>query len=102
MYIQVDSCYDFNPQHLILNSFIFLGYLKYTEQINNVTSVIDASAIYGSDDKRAKMLRSYEGGLMKLSSDNYLPIEKPNAPETHDCSLPFHGSSDRRCFAAGI
>lgn len=78
------------------------GYQKHHDQINNVTSMIDGSAIYGSDAKRASMLRSHQGGLLKLT-DNYLPIEKPQAPETHDCSIPYHGSSeDKRCFAAGI
>ena len=63
---------------------------------------MDGSALYGSDDKRAKMLRLYEGGLMKTSQDgSYMPIEKSHAPATHDCSIPSYANQDKRCFAAG-
>jgi hypothetical protein len=40
---------------------------------NKVTGFIDGSTIYGSDEKRAKWLRSSLGGLLKTSEGNLLP-----------------------------
>lgn len=82
-------------------SLFSIDYLVQREQLNNVTSPMDGSAIYGSDEKRAKALRSYQGGLLKTSAGGYLPIEKPHAPKTHDCNIPTYATQDRRCFAAG-
>jgi hypothetical protein len=38
------------------------------QQINNVTAWLDGSMIYGSDPLRAKWLRSFEGGKLKVTS----------------------------------
>lgn len=38
------------------------------------------------------------------TTDDSLPIERPESPEKHDCNIPkgpVHGDQDRRCFAAG-
>ena len=43
------------------------------EQINNVTSYIDASQVYGSDIKRATALRTFVGGRLATSADGALP-----------------------------
>ncbi len=43
------------------------------EQINLVTAWIDASNVYGSDDQRAKWLRTGKDGKMKMSAGNLLP-----------------------------
>ena len=40
---------------------------------NDVTAFIDGSAIYGSDERRARWLRSYEDGKLKTSQGNLLP-----------------------------
>ena len=59
--------------------------------INHITSFVDASTIYGSDESRAKWLRTFTGGKIKVSSGNLLPwntitgeyndVIDPSAPE---------------------
>ena len=58
---------------------------------NNITSFIDASTVYGSDEAKANWLRSFENGKLKMSAGNLLPyntitgelgdIVDANAPE---------------------
>jgi len=43
------------------------------QQINGITSYIDASNVYGSDTLRAAALRSGQGGRMLTSAGNLLP-----------------------------
>lgn len=43
------------------------------EYLNEVTSYIDASSVYGSDEERAAWLRTYVKGKMKVSEGNLLP-----------------------------
>ena len=40
------------------------------EAINEITSFIDASSVYGSDDERAEFLRSFENGQLQVSEGN--------------------------------
>ena len=44
------------------------------EQMNMITSWIDASNVYGSDETRASWLRTFEGGKLKTSAGNMLPF----------------------------
>lgn len=51
--------------------------------INSLSSAIDLSSVYGSDDIRVKALRSYWKGNLETSANNYLPINTAgirNAP----------------------
>ncbi len=60
------------------------------EQTNLITSWIDASNVYGSDEDRANWLRTFQDGKLKTSSGNRLPFNTidgeyesaidPNAP----------------------
>lgn len=43
------------------------------QQINFITSLIDGSVVYGSDDERALALRTEEDGKLKTSEGNLLP-----------------------------
>ena len=57
---------------------------------NSITSWIDGSGVYGSDEDRAAYLRSFVDGKLKVSSGNFLPFNTttgelndpvdPNAP----------------------
>jgi hypothetical protein len=40
--------------------------------VNNVTSYIDASMVYGSDEERAAALRTFQGGKLKTSANGQL------------------------------
>ena len=46
------------------------------QQLNEITSWIDGSNVYGSDDETALELRELSGGLMKVSTGNLLPVDE--------------------------
>jgi peroxidase len=43
-------------------------------QVNSITSFIDASMVYGSDDERASELRTFSGGQLETSEGNLPPF----------------------------
>ena len=47
----------------------------YRNQINEITSWVDGSNVYGSDDETAIALRTRSRGLMKQSEDGLLPVD---------------------------
>ena len=59
------------------------------QQINEITSYIDASNVYGSDATRAAALRTMSGGKLKTSAGNLLPF--------NTAGLPNAGARDRIC-----
>ena len=67
-------------------------------QVNDLTSYIDASNIYGSDTKLANNLRLFKGGLLKQG--NRLNTLKGNLPFQADTpnnsALPFFVAGDNR------
>ena len=72
------------------------------EQMNLITSWLDASMVYGSDNQRANWLRTYKKGKLKISEGKLLPYNthnrqrtgniNPNAPSmaTIPSSAPTH------------
>ena len=54
------------------------------EQVNQITSYIDASNVYGSDDARAGELRSNIGGKLKTSSGNLRALNTGGFPNTNE------------------
>lgn len=54
------------------SDFIIDPTTKVREQVNRVTSYVDASNVYGSDATRATALRTFQGGRL-VTSDNNLP-----------------------------
>lgn len=65
------------------------------QQVNEITSWIDASNVYGSDPLRAFSMRTLDGtGRMKVSAGNHLPFNTtalPNAPDPLDATLYLAG-----------
>ena len=64
------------------------------QQVNSITSYLDASMVYGSDKARADYLRTKTSGLMKTSMDGKL------LPK-NDGGLPNEPSGDPNLFLGG-
>jgi len=65
------------------------------EQMNQISGFLDASNVYGTDDKMASNLRTFSGGLLKTTAkagDDLLPNVK-------GCEKARNGA--HACFAAG-
>ena len=54
------------------------------QQTNDITSYLDASMIYGSDQETAENLRSFEGGRMKMDANGLLPADEHGMFEAGD------------------
>ena len=67
------------------------------EQINEITSFIDASNVYGSDDARAEGLRDLTSrGLLRTSAGNMLPFNTTGLANDNGPGL-----TDAEAFVAG-
>uniref|UniRef100_A0AC35EY08 Peroxidase n=1 Tax=Panagrolaimus sp. PS1159 TaxID=55785 RepID=A0AC35EY08_9BILA len=72
--------------------------LGHREQINTVTSFLDASTIYGSSKEQLEKLRAPEGGLLITSSYGSLQDLLPQDIQSNDyCQSPTR----KRCFFSG-
>jgi len=76
------------------------------EQINKITSWLDASQVYGSDIQRANWLRTFKDGKLKVSAGNLLPFNTIDgqARSAVDPTAPGMASLDggaRPHFVAG-
>ncbi|HMB91561.1 MAG TPA: peroxidase family protein, partial [Rhodothermales bacterium] len=74
--------------------------------INDITSWIDGSNVYGSDEARAMWLRTGTGGRLKVSEDNLLPFNTVTGlfADAVDADAPFmlmEGPPVERHFIAG-
>jgi peroxidase len=50
--------------------------------VNSITSYIDASMVYGSDDVRADALRTFSNGKLKTGANNLLPLNTAGLPNS--------------------
>nr|XP_046911836.1 uncharacterized protein LOC124492873 isoform X1 [Dermatophagoides farinae]XP_046911838.1 uncharacterized protein LOC124492873 isoform X1 [Dermatophagoides farinae] len=71
------------------------------EQINQVTSFLDGSTIYGSSKEKVLSLRSMKNGQLKSiklskKSKGLLPIQDGN--HSHDCKM---SGNNHKCFKSG-
>ena len=67
------------------------------EQLNTITSYLDGSMIYGSDETRAAALRTFSGGLLKTSDGNMLPLNTEGLANDN----ATHQTADSELFLAG-
>ena len=58
------------------------------QQINQISSYLDGSGVYGSEDSRAKWLRSGVGGRMKTGRGDLLPFNDGSQPNAGQSELP--------------
>nr|XP_037287942.1 peroxidase-like [Rhipicephalus microplus]XP_037287949.1 peroxidase-like [Rhipicephalus microplus] len=75
----------------------------YREQINEVTSFLDGSVVYGSSEEEAKKLRSDDGKGAKMKVDKsslYIPKGLLPRKSEGDCNSYMPGC-DKQCFMAG-
>ena len=67
------------------------------EQVNAITSFIDGSQIYGSDEERALGLRTLDGtGRMRVSEGDFLPYNTGGLPNVPSTSAAFFVAGDVR------
>ncbi len=67
------------------------------QQINDITSYLDGSMIYGSDATRAAALRTMVGGKLKTSDGNLLGLNTAGLANANDT----HQTADNQLFLAG-
>ena len=67
------------------------------QQVNEISSFLDASMVYGSDKTRANALRSFSGGRLRTSSNNLLPLNTAGLPNANDAGI----FPDNQLFLAG-
>jgi len=67
------------------------------EQVSTVTAYIDGSQVYGSDEGRAKALRTMSGGQLKTSAGNLMPFNTGGLSNANDS----HMLPDTKLFLAG-
>ena len=67
------------------------------EQINLLTSYIDASNVYGSDEEHASSLRTMDGtGRLRSSDGDLLPLSLAGDPNVSDGGFPQFYAGDER------
>ncbi len=67
------------------------------QQITEISAYLDGSMVYGSDETRAKALRTLQGGLLKTSAGNLLPLNTGGLANANDA----HFFPDDQLFLAG-
>ena len=66
------------------------------QQLNQITAYLDASNVYGSDQTRANTIRAFSGGLLRVSSGNFLPFNTSGLPNAMSTSSMFFLAGDVR------
>ncbi|CAN8001097.1 unnamed protein product, partial [Ixodes hexagonus] len=73
--------------------------LGYRAQIDDRSSYLDASAVYGSTKEETDVVRSFQHGLLRSRLINGEEVLPPSSnPERDGCSVP---GQEKICFASG-
>lgn len=94
-----EKCMSFSRSEATPSEFCKLGV---REQMNEITSYLDASMIYGSDKEKYDKLREFRGGrMLSLTHPEGRQYHHllPKNPDVRDCIPEVH--RDIKCFAAG-
>ncbi len=67
------------------------------QQITEISAYLDGSMVYGSDEARARALRTFQGGQLKTSAGNLLPLNTGGLANANDA----HFFPDDQLFLAG-
>lgn len=67
------------------------------QQVNEVTTFVDGSQVYGSSKSRADALRTFTDGQMRTSEGNMLPFNSGGLANANDS----HAMPDSRLYLAG-
>ncbi|XP_054709269.1 peroxidasin homolog pxn-1-like [Uloborus diversus] len=70
------------------------------EQLNQITSFLDASLVYGTSEKEMRMLRENDGLGAKLTMDYSSRWSKPLRKNATNCKS-WNSVCDKRCFLTG-
>ncbi len=73
---------------------------------NGITSFLDGSMVYGSDDVRGSALRAYTGGRLAMDADGFMPLNVTGMDNANEGFLPdqtmFLGGDVRANEQAGL
>ena len=75
---------------------IIAGTTDSERAMNSLTSVIDLSTVYGSDDERNRALRTLEDGKLKTGPQNLLPLNTMGLMNAPSKSAAFFVAGDVR------
>ena len=67
------------------------------QQITEISAYLDGSMVYGSDESRARALRTFQGGLLKTSAGNLPPLNTDGLANANDA----HFFPNEQLFLAG-